>query len=129
MLLAIFELTSWSELFALSGLIATVSGLLGGIGLLWLNSRFASKKLHYREKDLIWIKISETEKQVEKLERESDLAKQPIKTMEAAVGHMSNELAMLNKSITDMDKNVAAAISAIHIRVAVIESTRSKRKT
>jgi bacillopeptidase F (M6 metalloprotease family) len=128
MILALFDMP-WSELEALIALIGTVCGVFGSIALLYLNSKYASKKLHYHDKDEIWVAISESQKLIEKIDRDAEIAKQPIVTMEGAVKEMKAELEKLVSTIGAMDKSITATLGDFNTRVTVLEKTRAPRRS
>lgn len=122
------NIPSWSELAALVGLIAAVCSILGTFGMLYLYSKFISKKTHYHDKDALWVALRNAEERVATLEKESALAKQPIITMQKSVEDMQKELAALVIAVTAMDKSVTGAIHGIDKRVALIEAKQTKRR-
>jgi hypothetical protein len=124
--LALFEMP-YSELAALVGLLSfLISGFIITPVVFWLRARFVSQKRHYEDKEEIWAGINRVEGRVDKLERESDLAKQPIMQMQSAVVEMKNELKALVDTIGKMDKSVSAGFAQIDKRVAVIEATKRR---
>jgi methyl-accepting chemotaxis protein len=128
MILALFNMP-WSELAALVGLLTFLIGsLIVTPAVFWLRAKFVGKKLHYVDKDKIWVKISELEQKIDVLEDDSKLAKQPIITMEGAVREMKDELKSLASTINNMKESVTAAINGINTRVTVIEETRPRRR-
>lgn len=120
--------TSWGELASLVGLISIVSSFLGAIAMLYLSSKFTTKKAHYHDKDEYWKSLHEAEDRISKLEKESELAKQPIVTMQKSFDTMKSEFEKLILAVNTMDKSVGTAIHAIDNRVSVLEATRTKRK-
>lgn len=96
--------------------------------MLYLSSKFMTKKSHYHDKDELWRALHEAEDRIAKIEKENELAKQPIVTMQKSFDEMKSEISSLIITVNGMKESVGSAIHAIDTRLSVLEVTKSRRK-
>jgi peptidoglycan hydrolase CwlO-like protein len=124
--LAILELESWSEIAALISIITVVWGVLSGVLVMWLGTKFVNKKSYYAGKDESDTSREAMDSRVAKIEREMAMANAPLAAVQSAVNEMKNQLEKLTGAVGTMKDEIGKAIHDIDKRTVVLES-KSRR--